>query len=627
MEFKMEQQIARAAETSARLFPAISADLYYASPESGNLAPDQKAARHILSLSARKLTLGQRFWGWKLDAGGRLGRLLFFHRAAVEAEMAARVGHADFFWAKAHAELQRLWEQSEIWEEGARQVAAVPGARVLSDPLRLRDTLVKEVFVDTHCAFYNGHLEGADELSVVSRALAHFGFIKELLGYTGMTAGEVAPLLCPPLWVQMELYVEAGKPAEALRLCETGLQRFPESEALQNRLFSLYMGESLGKLASKSSNPQHNIDALAGRIREAETSLFKRFPRNLTLFDLLGSLYYAYAVQLSNAEKFSEALAAAHRSLVYNPALKQADELLAELIGIMEKLREQVAILAQFRRANPGARLTPRQEALEYEATRGFALLNKFVESKARESIAQARHLAQAHTLWRRVGLPKPSEREDESALLLLSAFATVLDAGPRDEDETAFFWEQVVIQRGELGELNRDRVLQYINYYLFEGSEPPLTFDEAVDFAAPAAPPVLRPRPGNLRGRREPFTYWLLSGRDLRVKAQGLVAAVLLLTTGVLVASELWAGRTRDGAYQRVVEAAGRREHRGVIDNAETYLASPPRFQSDKRRKQVVRLYESALLRWTLEQEGELNPEATALIERYRRLMADARE
>lgn len=66
---------------------------------------------------------------------------------------------------------QALLNKPENWQTITLIVANKPGIKIMNDPVKLRQHLMNELFINTHCAFYNG-LILKSILSMVALALA-----------------------------------------------------------------------------------------------------------------------------------------------------------------------------------------------------------------------------------------------------------------------------------------------------------------------------------------------------------------------------------------------------------------------------------------------------------------------
>ena len=172
----MNIMIERENKSSERLFPPVGPDFYSTDKQTG-LNSKQQAALKILALANKKYTAWERLFGWKLDNPGKIGRLLLLHKNAVAAEKEKQLRQADFFWQKFYETLESMYHEESIWQE----LAKFTFDDAEDDPLVLRQTLIEEVFLDTHCAFYNGRIMEGKALSPVDRAFFHTNYIKKLV--------------------------------------------------------------------------------------------------------------------------------------------------------------------------------------------------------------------------------------------------------------------------------------------------------------------------------------------------------------------------------------------------------------------------------------------------------------
>ncbi|HVG33779.1 MAG TPA: hypothetical protein VM911_11880 [Pyrinomonadaceae bacterium] len=125
---------------------------------------------------------------------------------------------------------------------------------------------------------------------------------------------------------------------------------------------------------------------------------------------------------------------------------------------------------------------------------------------------------------------------------------------------------------------------------------------------------------------RRPPARASLLAELDMRVMLQVLVAFVLLLVAGGLLARDVWVRKARDTAFRQMVDANSRREYLHVIEGAEKFLSHAPLNGSrDAREADVISLYSEALVHWVAQQPGKLDSNALAHVSRYKQLVKNS--
>jgi hypothetical protein len=112
-------------------------------------------------------------------------------------------------------------------------------------------------------------------------------------------------------------------------------------------------------------------------------------------------------------------------------------------------------------------------------------------------------------------------------------------------------------------------------------------------------------------------------AGLDMRVTVQVVVAVILLVVAGGLLARDAWSRRARDTAFHQVIEANSKRDYLRVIQAAESFLTHQSvNGGRDAREDGVVSLYSEALVHWVAQQPGQLDANAHARVARYKQLV-----
>lgn len=288
--------IARSFHTQERVFPAISEHLYKLSSDQAELTADQQAAYNLLALVKEK------FSGSHLDILGQIGRLLRQHQLAMEAELASKWQRADFFWRQVQIEFKALSKRHEVWQKLAVAVASYPEVKVMNDPTQLRRHLLHELFIDTHCAFYNGLISKTTKPSWKEPAFVHIDYIEQLLEISVVSGEEVRSLLGEAWQTRISACKEAKKWYLAINYCQQRLKWLPHNIDFQGELVEVHYLVT---------------DKFTG-IQILEKYL-KDYPYNLTIFKLLGSLYYLRAICLANTSSFALSLLCIQKAVTYNP--------------------------------------------------------------------------------------------------------------------------------------------------------------------------------------------------------------------------------------------------------------------------------------------------------------------
>lgn len=595
-----------------RIFPPVTSDLY---KESGGKPsnPPTDAAQRLLSLAGKKLPFRQKYLGRGLDAEGRAGRLFRFHREAMESELAGAVSRADFFWQLFHEEFNVAAGNDEFWAELAQAVVGAEGNPL--SPSELRCHVVREVFVEAHLAFYEAHASGDKELTPASRAFAHFGYVKLLLPWVGLTGELLVSLLRRPLTAQMNTLLKHGCLNEASALAQMMVGLAPGHMGCQEELAYVHVVKVVSSLNNRSAARDDEQALLAG-IRQLE-EVRSKHPHSLKIFHLLAHLYALRSVKLANLGLLSAALVDAQKATSYHPGneevKKNRDELIKAMGGLQSDMREVEGRLA----GQHSGVLDAWGQFLLAEAAKGFGPLEEYLRTPEPAATAEAYRGAQAYALWRDLALPAASDSGGERMRTLLEAVEGVLGASPADEQVAFMSWRAAAAQNADLASVDEACARNFLRRQLFP---------EAADRGQPgqdagaAAPLFVRSR--RLPSLPEPFGYWLFRRKDLGTKALAAAALLLFFFAGALWVRETRARRTRDDAYRQVVEAVEKRRYQDVLDGAESFLSHPPLSAEDGRKDKVLAFYKDSLLRFVIRQDGaELNPASAERLARYRRL------
>jgi proteasome lid subunit RPN8/RPN11 len=114
------------------------------------------------------------------------------------------------------------------------------------------------------------------------------------------------------------------------------------------------------------------------------------------------------------------------------------------------------------------------------------------------------------------------------------------------------------------------------------------------------------------------PFTFWLFSKQNRSLKVQAAIAVILVALTISIGIYDFEARRTRNMAYEAVLQAVDNDDYIRILDEAERFLSTSPFNKNDVRIHEVIEHYKSAFVRWFLMQDDNLNNEALFRIKRY---------
>jgi tetratricopeptide (TPR) repeat protein len=617
----MDEMIARPDGTTHRLFPPISPNLYDLTEEPGDLTPDQQVARNLLALAKKDLSRWERYLGWKLDPRGQIGRLCQHHRMALEAELSGCERRAHLLWGFVHTQLKKLLKDKAVWE-GLAAVTKQPEVKVSADPVALRQRLVDEIFIDTHCALYNGRIQPEEPLSLGNRAFVHLAYIENLLEFSALSLNDQLTLLAPAKDTQIRLYEELEQWERAIQVSAGVARKFPDWEPYQNRLASLVFSETLGNLTNGESEQKNLADAkkLEQGIQRLEE--FRRdYPYNIIIFDVLAYLHYLQAIKLSNGKRVAEALVEVEKALTCNPNLKEAQEAAKQLTELMQNLQAQMEALEREIKYQPDKVLNAEGMLLKSQAKKGFKLLQDYHESDELKMFVNDVRLAHGRQIWKDIGLPELSEGWEERATTLLGALGEVFNNPPQDKAKVAAAWDEVAKKNSDLAKLDARLISTYLTNRLFG--------ENADDFPQK---PVL-PRPANFpvlvatekcQRDREPFGYWLFSKGDLGVKVRAGIAIILLMVVGGFAVRDVLHRNARSTAYQQITQAAAHNDYLTMIKAAEKFLENPVLSLKDEREQRIRELYDQAIVRWFAAPSGELDAAAQSHLKRYQALMVE---
>lgn len=627
-----------------RVFPLISANIYNLSSEETELTADQQAGKNLLQLANQDFSTWHNFTGLGLDLKGQLGHLLVQHKLAIEAEIAAKWQRADFFWNQMRIELKALLKKPELWQEVVQNITNIPGVNIINDPEKIRQYLVNELFINTHCAFYNGLIINTRKPSWKERAFVHIDYIQQLLDLSPVSAQEVETLLGEAWQTRITAYKEDKKWRQAINYCQQRIKWLPNNITFQGELAEIHYLKVLAKLGEARTDNQYTKNAkhLLNGIQTLEKYL-KDYPSNLTIFELLSSLYYLRAISLANNNSLALALLCIQKAVTYNPYLQKAFESRNELIETMEQLQEQVNQLQVDIRQ--GAQLTPKGQKMVAEANKGFALMNVYIDSDEAKETANDFYIAEAVYLWHKIGLPEPLEGwQKESptgvmhtangktipigsnsgwigkALHLWDAVKNVLQNPPSSKASLAGLWQWAILDKPDLAELDANVICAFLERKLFEEKSdrvlvtPPTKNSES--------PPILTPAHTKPQFSTEPMISWLFSSQDKRIKLQMIVVSLLIVATSYVVIQERTTFAKRDKAYQVILAAKQVQNDQAVLAASKEFFHNASFFGRDERTAQVIEIYEESLVRWVPQQpEAELTPENKEYLKLYTQL------
>lgn len=629
----MENLIGRSAAESQRIFPPLTPNLYQFDSQNSELTPDQRAARKLLDRGKQNFRPWEGLKNRHPDSATCAGRLLFNHRMAMQEELDGQFARADFFWHEFYQALRGLQEKPEFWDEVSQGISTEPGVVEMSAPEKVRQRLITEVFIDTHCAFYNGRVLQAEPITSDSRVLLHFGHLAQLVGWAQLHGEELRGIIGPPAELQIELCRKTGQWDRGIDAARLLVNHFPDSVDYQDKLAGLYFSSTLDGLSDTTSESQSLRDAnKVQKGLERLQELFVAHPENLTVYELLGHLHHLRAIKLANGRQLSDALLEVQKAVTIYPTSIVFNETRGQLIEAMKNLRTRIDQVEQEIAGQYNATLSAEGQLLQREARRGFGAMNEYAESQEAKQIYDRFLIANAHQLWRTIGLEVPINDEktgdwDDQSLRLFNAVTHVLNQSPATGSDIAAQWQALSQKDIFLASLDAEVIGAFLQDRLFGSEEEQKNEAESksVDktYVPPADPIILTTAPRRGRKSGEPVAYWLFSRQDTKLKVFAAAAAVILCLAATLWLRDVWYRRTRDSAFRVIVASKEQEQHLNTIEAAEAFLSHPPLTGSDGRENKVIRYYQEAILHWVTDQNGVGNPALTSHLNRYRQLVA----
>lgn len=610
--------IARPQRSPSRLFPLLTAYGCTKPFELDAGTPDQQAAATLLSLAKLNLTRSQQFFAYQLSPQAHLARLLMQHQMGLEAEQKAQWQRADFYWQQVQNQLKALSKREALWQALTDEIAQkYPDAEWLNQPLILRQRLVEEVLIDTHCGFYNGLTEPGEGSVWGDRPFTHIRYIEKLLPYSSLTPQEIQSLLADSWQQQINHYRTTKNWTAAIKLCRHRLT-YCSDIPYQNELAEMQASAISAKLTNGKSEKQQLQDAkqLKKGIQQFE-ALAKQYSHNVALLDYLGNLHHLHAIRLGNSGQVAEGLVAVEKALIYTPYLRDAVVTRSHLTQAMEKLSEYATQIKTQLARNPNTRLNPEGRRVLTQAQKGFALREWYLNSKYASSARKAVQIAEAMAVWRNIqGLPDPSD--EQQAIALLNGLNTIFKRPPSSQEALPAAWQTVVKAYPELTNLNPEGIHAFLKQRIWKVEQPAPIITPTFQSEQPA---ILKPFHATPQPSREPFLAWVCSRQNLGLKAQMAIATLALLVVGNLSLYELSVRTDRKTAYNQILALDPQQDSTEIIAAAEQFLSRRPLSGKDAREARVKELYTQAFVNWFLQQPDLNQATAQDQYERYQNL------
>lgn len=551
----------------------------------------------------------QRNTGWWLSASDRVKRLFYLHRSATKAEEAGNWKAAEVYFFEVMAILKTAPAQSALWQ-ALQDMLATSGVKVES--AQLRQQVLEEVFIDTHCAFYNGYSQVKGPVKSDSRQFFHFDRTVELVDLAG-GGSKWLPLLATGFKDRIAACKDAKEWARAEDYADELLRRYPQEEAFLVLNAKLLFERALATLNKSESEwvAERNASALQNVITELE-ELRSQYPDHALPYELIAYLKQVRAVNLANAGLPSDALLSNEESLAYWPSEKAESDrqVLSEMMRNMMEARD--TLLKEISQ-RPNTTLNSKGLRMKMQADAGFGPANRFIESDRAKEIQEKSKTARLRGIWKRMGLTPPSDRIDELTEKVLTALLSVKETTGGTLERIGQAWAEVARGDDDLKNIPASAASRFLQ----GGTEetPSGTSDKR---DCPMLPVVS----GAAGKQREPIGIWLFSRQDLLLKGQAALAIVLLLAASAITLMHHIDRNAREASWSQVEAAVMSNDDLSTMAACESFFSTEPP-QSDPRAREGRELYRAAVVHWFARTSGKLDTASLKHLKRYRRLSA----
>src|SRR5271157_1384322 len=565
----------------------------------------------LARLKTHRLKLLQRVAGINLDDTSWLARLLSLQREALAAERGGHWTEADFFFNEIIVKLRSAPSSHPRWSSLAKEIEVSGGAPAKSSAEIYR-IAIDELFIDVHCALYNGYAELEQGPTSGGRQSAHLEYIKGLLELSGAPPETCCELLAPAIEDQCVTARRSEEWEKAASAAEELLKRFPEEPRLVDLAATVLFERTLKKLSNAKDGSGARLDA--SRLEEGTRRLDQICSQQLdcpAAYEFAAQMHRLRAIKLANGDVVSEAMVEIEKALAYCPGWQDAEKERAQIIELVKAVQEQRVQLAAALVRNSQMRLNGDGERIRREGDRGFAPANEYLKSEERERVINGWQSAQLRRFWRRVGLAPPDDRWDERALKLADAIDQVRKRMSDNAEAFEVAWAAVAASDADLNAIDSAKACQFLK--VGDAAEPsrPAVTDP------PRLPVVAGGKPGH-----EPLQYWVFSRCNPMLKAQAALAAGLVLVALLAGSWHALEMRQRTQAWANVGNAMAADNDLATVIACERFFAtSPP--EADYRTTKGREIYRTALMHWFTKLPGQPDGNALHHVQRYRDISA----
>jgi hypothetical protein len=562
----------------------------------------------FLQIESLRLPWLKQWSGRFLNPVERVIAVLSAYRNAVDAEREGRFTRADFCWRELKRRLVAAWN-GDLWR-AAVAVAVRDFEMAEADGEAVRDAFIREVVIETLVAFYRVHA-GAKTAGGHARASVSRQYAAEIFDICHASAEDVRSTLVPMLEAEYHAFANSKEWRRAIAAAAELARRAPGDIVYEDMLAYAIHADALHRMNNVSGEvtARQNADVLRRAIAEIE-KVRGAYPANATMYTVLSSLFHLRAVQLANSGSVSIALIEAEKAAAYNADEDGIDETRKSLKELMtQRVAASKEMLARVK-AMPNARLNSVGEVLRADASAAFAPLSIFEASQEPKAIAHAVAVARGKTLFRRVGLPVPT---DEALNGLAGGLWEIISAPPENAEAIPTAWAEAVGHRPELAGYPAETVNLYLQRRLFGQDEKSAPAPPAIDTVAPSP-----------RRSVEPIGRWLFSREGAFAKTLLAAALAVLLWTSLSAIGIRKIGVAHDAAFVRLEAAVSAHDDAGTIAAAETFFRTAEVQRDSAREAHVMNHYREAMVRWFIRNPGRPDANALRRVAEYKRIAHD---
>jgi hypothetical protein len=554
----------------------------------------------------------------KLSPQHRVGRVLYFRRCAMESESEGKWSRADFFWNQSLSLLGAIFSDMRIWQSVLSSMAQAQASLREMAPPDFRDVLVRELFWDTFCGLYNGYLQQNPEPKPDSRAFVHVVYLLRTQRLSPTRLGLPMTTALPGIRAQIAAARTIGTPDEALKLAKKATKGFPDQAELWDLRLEVSHSRIFRKLSKGESERDRRADmVLLTKVLTEIEQLLQENPYCSDAYDAIANVRHIRSIRRAESSLIADALSDNRAVLIYNPQHEHAAENRTQLVKLFQSMQQQLAKVLLEIAGKPNTRLTPSGQKTQAQINRAATLLKSSDMTADEHKIVAARELAMVRGVWLRAGLKAPKDRWDERATALYRALVEIMNASPKDVDAIRVAWNNAASPSPLLTDIDLASVTGFLGK-LLKLPHPAVADGEPV---VRSVRPVIKSLPAKASTAAAPFSFWLFTTDDLRLKLQVACALLLVVSTASVFSIDSHRAAARGRIFERLAAAAAAGQSLDVIDAAESYFSASAPLGGDPSEPEARRLYLDALKRRLASHAGVPDVEADEHLRRFTQL------